>query len=95
MPDSAPSLQTPSIRTFLSIAGQQFLGIALGIGVWIMLARMLPISEFGEFTAAFGLAMLGGAFANLGLPQHVMLPFRAAIGSGDFNVARGLRRVMP
>ncbi len=60
-----------------------------------MLARMLPISEFGEFTAAFGLAMLGGAFANLGLPQYVMMPFRSAISTGDFDIARGLRRVMP
>ena len=95
MPDSTPSLQIPSIRGFLSIAGQQFVGIVLGIGVWIMLARMLPISEFGEFTAAFGLAMLGGAFANLGLPQYVMMPFRSAISTGDFDIARGLRRVMP
>lgn len=95
MPDIKLSPETPSARGFFTIAGQQFLGIALGIGVWIMLARMLPISEFGEFTAAFGLAMLGGAFANLGLPQYVMLPFRKAISSGDFNIARGIRRVMP
>ena len=27
---------------------------------------MLPVAEFGEFTAAFGLAMIGGTFANLG-----------------------------
>ncbi|MDG1360625.1 MAG: hypothetical protein P8I44_04460 [Phycisphaerales bacterium] len=95
MTDSTPPLQIPTIRGFLSIAGQQFVGIALGIGVWIMLARILPISEFGEFTAAFGLAMLGGAFANLGLPQYVMMPFRSAISTGDFDIARGLRRVMP
>jgi len=95
MPDIKLSPETPSARGFFTIAGQQFLGIALGIGVWIMLARMLPISEFGEFTAAFGLAMLGGAFANLGLPQYVMLPFRKAISGGDFNIARGIRRVMP
>ena len=95
MTDSTPPPQIPTIRGFLSIAGQQFIGIALGIGVWIMLARILPISEFGEFTAAFGLAMLGGAFANLGLPQYVMMPFRSAISTGDFDIARGLRRVMP
>ena len=95
MTDSTPPPQIPTIRGFLSIAGQQFVGIALGIGVWIMLARILPISEFGEFTAAFGLAMLGGAFANLGLPQYVMMPFRSAISTGDFDIARGLRRVMP
>lgn len=94
MPDSPPN-SIPTTRGFLGIAGQQLIGIAISFGVWVLVARMLPVAEFGEFTAAFGLAMIGGTFANLGLPQYVMVPFRSAQNSGDFDIARGMRRAMP
>ena len=50
----------PSSRRFLVIAGQQLLGTILAFVVWVLLARMLPVSKFGEFNAAFGVAMMAG-----------------------------------
>ena len=86
---------TPSPRGFLMIAGQQLLGMVLGFIVWVLLARMLPVVDFGEFNAAFGVAMMAGTLVNLGLAQYITVPFRAAIDSRDFHLARGLRRVVP
>ena len=77
------------------IAGQQLLGMVLGFVVWVLLARMLPVVDFGEFNAAFGVAMMAGTLVNLGLAQYVTVPFRAAIDNRDFKLARGLRRVVP
>jgi len=85
----------PSSRRFLVIAGQQLLGTILAFVVWVLLARMLPVSKFGEFNAAFGVAMMAGTLANLGMAQYVTVPFRSAISTGDFQAARGLRRVVP
>ena len=51
---------TPSPRGFLLVAGQQLVGTVLGFIVWVMLARMLPVDDFGEFNAAFGVAMMLG-----------------------------------
>ena len=67
----------------------------LGLGVWALLARMLSVDEFGEFSAAMGVAIMVGTLANLGLAQYVTVPFRAAISTGEFATARGLRRVIP
>jgi O-antigen/teichoic acid export membrane protein len=86
---------TPSPRGFLLVAGQQLIGMVLGVIVWVLLARMLPVADFGEFNAAFGVAVMGGTLANLGLAQYITVPFRAAIDSRDFHLARGLRRVVP
>ena len=83
----------PSSRGFLVIAGQQLFGTILAFVVWVLLARMLPVSKFGEFNAAFGVAMMAGTLANLGMAQYVTVPFRSAISTGDFQAARGLRRV--
>lgn len=69
--------------------------MALGLGVWVLLARMLPVEEFGEFSAALGVAIMFGTLANLGLAQYVAVPFRAAISTGEFATARGLRRFVP
>lgn len=39
--------------------------------------------------------MMAGTLANLGLAQYITVPFRAAIDSREFHLARGLRRVVP
>ena len=95
-PDTHPAEgSTPSPRGFLLIAGQQLIGMVLGFIVWVLLARMLPVDDFGEFNAAFGVAMMAGTLANLGLAQYITVPFRAAIDTRDFHLARGLRRIVP
>ena len=85
----------PSSRGFTLVAGQQLVGMILGFVVWALLARMLPVEDFGEFNAAFGVATMAGTLANLGIAQYVTVPFRAAIDSRRFELARGLRRVVP
>ena len=94
MQDPSPKF-TPTARRFFAVAGQQLGGTLLGFLVWVLLARMLMVSEFGEFNAAYGVAIMAGTLANLGLAQYVTVPFRTAIRSGDFSVARGLRRTAP
>ena len=89
MQDASPE-SSPTVRRFLAVAGQQLGGTLLGFLVWVLLARMLMVSEFGEFNAAYGVAIMAGTLANLGLAQYVTVPFRTAIRSGDFSVARGL-----
>ncbi len=85
----------PSSHGFTLVAGQQLGGMILGFVVWALLARMLPVEDFGEFNAAFGVATMAGTLANLGIAQYVTVPFRAAIDSRRFELARGLRRVVP
>ena len=67
----------PSSRGFTLVAGQQLVGMILGFVVWALLARMLPVEDFGEFNAAFGVATMAGTLANLGIAQYVTVPFRA------------------
>ena len=68
MHDPSPE-STPTVRRFFAVAGQQLGGTLLGFLVWVLLARMLMVSEFGEFNAAYGVAIMAGTLANLGLAQ--------------------------
>jgi O-antigen/teichoic acid export membrane protein len=74
---------------------QQLVGAVLKIMVGIALARMLSTAGFGEFNAAYGVMMIASVLAGLGLDQFIVVPFRHAITSGNFGVARGLRRFTP
>ena len=51
----------PSSRGFTLVAGQQLVGMILGFVVWALLARMLPVEDFGEFNAAFGVATMAAS----------------------------------
>jgi O-antigen/teichoic acid export membrane protein len=87
--------QSLSNRRFILVMSQQFVGTVLKIMTGIVLARMLSTAGFGEFNAAYGVMMIASVLAGLGLDQFIVVPFRHAITSGDFGVARGLRRFTP
>ena len=87
--------QSLSNRRFTLVMSQQFVGTVLKLMTGIVLAQMLSTAEFGEFNAAYGVMMIASVLAGLGLDQFIVVPFRHAITSGDFGVARGLRRFTP
>lgn len=84
-----------SYRHSLLVILQQLSGTVLGILVGVVLARMLSTAAFGEYNAAFGAMMIVQTFASLGASGFITVPFRRAITSGEFRVARGLRRWIP
>ncbi len=89
------TISYPSPRGFLMVAGQQLVGTVLGFFAWVILAQMLPLDSFGEFNAAFAVATMAGTLASLGLAQYITVPFRMAITSRRFELARGLRQIAP
>jgi len=79
-----------------------FFGLCLGVarGVLaivasILLARTLSVTEFGEFASGINLTVIVLMFASLGMERLTMQVFRRAQRSGDFEAARGLRRIGP
>lgn len=86
---------TLSSRRFFSVMAQQLLGTVLKICTGVILAWMLSATEFGEFNAAYGVMMIASVVAGLGLNQFVVRPFRHAITTGDYSIARGLRYFIP
>ena len=87
--------QSLSNRRFIFVTSQQFVGTMLKIMTGVVLARMLSTARFGEFNAAYGVMMIASVLAGLGLNQFIVVPFRHAISSEDFSVARGLGRFTP
>jgi O-antigen/teichoic acid export membrane protein len=84
-----------SLRRFALVISQQLLGTVLSILAGVTLANMLSTAAFGEFNAAYGVMMIVSTFAGLGASQFITVPFRRAIVSSEFALARGLRKWMP
>ncbi|HNX96217.1 MAG TPA: oligosaccharide flippase family protein [Candidatus Aminicenantes bacterium] len=65
-------------RPILRVVLVRCLGMALAFLSSVVLARFLPVAEFGRFSYVMELVLLAGLLATLGLPQAIMRTSAAA-----------------
>jgi O-antigen/teichoic acid export membrane protein len=70
------------------VLGAKVATLIVGIGVQSMLAHLLTQSQFGIYTTAFTMALLGAAMAQLGLDRAVVRFVAGSIGLGELGRAR-------
>lgn len=70
------------------VLGAKVATLVVGIGVQATLAHLLTQSQFGIYTTAFTMALLGAAIAQLGLDRAVVRFVAGAIGVGELGRAR-------
>jgi O-antigen/teichoic acid export membrane protein len=90
--DAAPFTLRSVRRRLLAgsawVLGAKVATLIVGIGVQSMLAHLLTQSQFGIYTTAFTMALLGAAMAQLGLDRAVVRFVAGAIGLGELGRAR-------
>ena len=81
-PFTLRSVRRRLLRDRPGSSGRKVATLIVGIGVQAMLAHLLTQSQFGIYTTAFTMALLGAAMAQLGLDRAVVRFVAGAIGLG-------------
>jgi O-antigen/teichoic acid export membrane protein len=74
------------------VMGAKVATLVVGIGVQWLLAHLLTKSQYGVYTTAFTMALLGAAIAQLGLDRAVVRFVAAGLGLGKLGTARAAIR---
>ena len=74
---------------------QSIVSGGIGIFLWILLARMMSISEFGEFSAAYSVLNIVVMISSLGMGTMVTKINSQSYIEGNWELCRGLRRNAP
>ena len=75
------------------VFGAKIASLLLGIVVQGILARLLTKSEYGVYTSAFTLSLMGAAIAQMGLDRAVVRFVAGAIGLHQTGRARSAIRI--
>ncbi len=87
---SVPTLKKSATMVVQSVAG----GLIATL-LWILLARMMSISEFGEFSASFSMLGIAITISSLGMGTIATKIYSQSYIDGSWELSRGLRRNAP
>ena len=74
------------------VMGAKVATLIVGIGVQALLARLLTLSQYGTYSEAFTLSLVGAAIAQMGLDRAVVRFVAAGLGLGELGRARSAIR---
>ena len=85
----------PTLKKSATMMIQSIVSGGIGIFLWILLARMMSISEFGEFSAAYSVLNIVVMISSLGMGTMVTKIYSQSYIEGNWELSRGLRRNAP
>jgi len=75
------------------VFGAKVTSLLLGVPVTILLTHLMTKSDYGVFTSAFTLSLLGAAVAQMGLDRAVVRFVAASLGVGEAGRARAAIKI--
>ncbi len=93
--NDSTAICVPSLKKSATMMIQSVVSGGIGIFLWILLARMMSMSEFGEFSASYSVLNIVVMISSLGMGTMVTKIYSQSYIEGNWELSRGLRRNAP